>query len=85
MPGPTGPAGKSFTTTAPARQAVSASVGVNAPGTQGTPRAAIAPISAGVGVRADDIGRARRERRLGGLDVEHRSRPDQHPIAEVLR
>ena len=39
-PGPIGPDGKSLTTTAPARQAVSASVGVNAPGTTGTPRSA---------------------------------------------
>ena len=51
---PTAEAGKIFTMSAPAFQAVITSVGVSAPGMIGTPRACAAAMVAEVQARADD-------------------------------
>ena len=76
---PDAQAGKSFTALAPACQAASTSVGVSAPGRQGTP-ALDAPFDDGlVDVRHDDEGRALMRGLPSGIHAQHCTGPDETP------
>ena len=81
---PTADAGKIFTMSAPAFQAVITSVGVSAPGMIGMPRAWAAAMVAEVEARADDERRAGVDAGVGRLRVQHGAGADDGAIAELV-